>query len=188
MTTAQQELETLSVPERVQIVEDLWDSIARSNANLPIPQWQKDELARRKKRYQQNPDTGETWDQVKRSILRPRSLRRPSFSPRQRQTSRTPTCGTRNSRWDLAWNSYAVSRQPFLRFSAHLSAIRQFMSLTAGRLFVDSPLQSSLSLRRIRIVASSIQSSIAPKTRRNGRADCRCKKPNTEPANARHGS
>ncbi|MDI6775275.1 MAG: addiction module protein [Verrucomicrobiota bacterium] len=47
MTTALQELETLSVPERAQIVENLWDSIARSNANLPVPQWQKDELARR---------------------------------------------------------------------------------------------------------------------------------------------
>lgn len=72
MTTALQELETLSVSERVQIVEDLWDSIARSNANLPVPQWQKDELARRKARYLRNPDAVETWDQVKQSILRTR--------------------------------------------------------------------------------------------------------------------
>jgi putative addiction module component (TIGR02574 family) len=72
MSTALQELETLSVPERVQIVEDLWDSIARSNARLPVPQWQKDELARRKKRYLQNPDSGETWDQVRRAILQSR--------------------------------------------------------------------------------------------------------------------
>jgi putative addiction module component (TIGR02574 family) len=69
MTTALQELETLSVSERVQVVEDLWDSIARSNANLPLPQWQKDELARRKKRYLQNPGSCETWDQVKHAIL-----------------------------------------------------------------------------------------------------------------------
>jgi putative addiction module component (TIGR02574 family) len=69
MTTALQELETLSVLERVQLVEDLWDSIARSNTDLPVPQWQKDELARRKQRYLQHPDSGETWDQVKRSIL-----------------------------------------------------------------------------------------------------------------------
>lgn len=69
MTTALQELETLSVAERVQIVEDLWDSIARSNANLPVPQWQKEELTRRKERYLRNPDSGETWNQVKQSIL-----------------------------------------------------------------------------------------------------------------------
>ena len=72
MTTAIQELETLSVPERVQIVEDLWDSIARSNAEVPIPQWQKDELARRKKDYLRNPDSGLTWNQVKRDILQSR--------------------------------------------------------------------------------------------------------------------
>ena len=69
MTTTLQELETLSVSERVQLVEDLWDSIARSNANLPVPQWQKDELARRKRNYRQNPDSGESWEQVKQSIL-----------------------------------------------------------------------------------------------------------------------
>jgi len=62
----------LSVSERVQLVEDLWDSIARSNTELPVPQWQKDELARRKARYLQDPDSGETWDQVKRSILQSR--------------------------------------------------------------------------------------------------------------------
>jgi putative addiction module component (TIGR02574 family) len=72
MTTALQELETLSIAERVQIVEDLWDSIARSNANLPVPQWQKDELARRKERYLRSPDSGETWDQVRQSILQPK--------------------------------------------------------------------------------------------------------------------
>ena len=72
MTSALQELETLSVPERVQIVDDLWDSIARSNGDLAVPQWQKDELTRRKNLYLQNPDSGETWDQVKKSILQQR--------------------------------------------------------------------------------------------------------------------
>ena len=72
MTTVLQEIETLPVPERVQLVEDLWDSIARSNAEVPIPQWQKDELARRKRNYLQNPDSGRTWDQVKQDILQSR--------------------------------------------------------------------------------------------------------------------
>jgi len=70
MTTALRELESLSVSERVQIVEDLWDSIARSNADIPLPQWQKDELDRRKRNYLQNPDSGLTWDQVKQDVLR----------------------------------------------------------------------------------------------------------------------
>ena len=62
-------LETLSVSERVQLVEDLWDSIARSNAEIPIPQWQKKELARRKQNYLRNPGSGRTWEEVKHEIL-----------------------------------------------------------------------------------------------------------------------
>jgi putative addiction module component (TIGR02574 family) len=61
MTTAFQEIERLSVPERVQFVEDLWDSIARSSEQVPIPQWQRDELARRKRNYLSNPDSGFTY-------------------------------------------------------------------------------------------------------------------------------
>ena len=59
----------LPVSERVQFVEDIWDSIARTNTTVPIPQWQKDELNRRKQSYLQNPESGRTWDQVKHEIL-----------------------------------------------------------------------------------------------------------------------
>ncbi len=69
MTTALQNLETLPVAERVQIVEDLWDSIARSNADVPIPQWQKNELDRRKQNFLRNPNAGQTWNEAKRDIL-----------------------------------------------------------------------------------------------------------------------
>jgi len=72
MTTALQQLESLSVPERVQLVEDLWDSIARSNAQIPIPQWQKDELARRKRDYLRHPELGLPWPKVKQAILKSR--------------------------------------------------------------------------------------------------------------------
>ena len=59
MTPALRELEALSVSERLQLVEDLWDSIARNHADVPIPQWQKDELARRKADYLRNPESGQ---------------------------------------------------------------------------------------------------------------------------------
>ena len=69
MSTVLKELETLSVSERVQLVEDLWDSIARSNAGVPVLQWQKDELNRRKHNYLKHPNSGQTWNQVKQEIL-----------------------------------------------------------------------------------------------------------------------
>ncbi len=72
MANVLEELEKLSVAERLQLVEDLWASIARSNTEVPIPQWQKDELARRKEIYLRNPDAVLTWDQAKRDILQSR--------------------------------------------------------------------------------------------------------------------
>jgi putative addiction module component (TIGR02574 family) len=64
-----QEIETLSVPEKIQLVEDLWDSVANSSADIPIPAWQKEELDRRKQNFLNNPDSGMTWQEVKRSVL-----------------------------------------------------------------------------------------------------------------------
>lgn len=69
MTTALKEIETLPLPERILLVEDLWDSIAKSNAELPVHDWQKKELARRKLGFRKNPDSVLTWHQVKKSIL-----------------------------------------------------------------------------------------------------------------------
>ncbi len=67
-----EELEKLSVAERLQLVEDLWDGIARSNVDMPVPQWQKDELERRKQNYLKNPESVQSWNTAKREILRPR--------------------------------------------------------------------------------------------------------------------
>ena len=51
--------------ERLQLVEDLWDSIAQEEADLPVPDWKRDELRRRKERFLEDPSSGRTWDQVK---------------------------------------------------------------------------------------------------------------------------
>ncbi len=60
----------LPLTERLLLVEDLWDSIARNHAiDLPIPDWQKEELTRRKQKYLHNPDSAIPWPDVKRSIL-----------------------------------------------------------------------------------------------------------------------
>ncbi|PYJ72839.1 MAG: hypothetical protein DME75_03370 [Verrucomicrobia bacterium] len=33
---------------------------------MPLPQWKRDELRRRKKHLQENPESARTWEQVKR--------------------------------------------------------------------------------------------------------------------------
>jgi putative addiction module component (TIGR02574 family) len=51
--------------ERLQLVEDLWDSIMKEDAPSPVPDWKRDELRRRRERYLQHPASGRTWEQVK---------------------------------------------------------------------------------------------------------------------------
>jgi len=58
----------LSPPEKLQLVEDLWDDLAASPSDIPIHEWQKKELTRRKTRLMSNPDAGISWDEVKRRI------------------------------------------------------------------------------------------------------------------------
>ena len=58
----------LSPPEKLQLVEDLWDDLASVPAEVPIHDWQKEELARRKANLMSNPATGLSWDEVKRRV------------------------------------------------------------------------------------------------------------------------
>ena len=58
----------LSCAERLQLVEDLWDDLAASADAVPLHDWQKAELARRKANLMSNPASGQSWDDVKRRI------------------------------------------------------------------------------------------------------------------------
>ncbi len=46
-----QEINKLNLAEKLSLVEDIWDSIAHSNSELPMPEWQKPELDKRYKDY-----------------------------------------------------------------------------------------------------------------------------------------
>ena len=59
---------SLSVPERIQLVEDIWDSIAAVPEALGLTEEQKAELDRRLEAYHQNPDEGSPWEMVRERI------------------------------------------------------------------------------------------------------------------------
>lgn len=58
----------LSPSEKLQLVEDLWDDLAATPEEVPIHDWQKQELARRKANLQKNPASGLSWEEVTRRI------------------------------------------------------------------------------------------------------------------------
>ena len=47
------EINRLELSEKLLLVEDIWDSIATSNSEIPMPEWQKQELDRRYKEYKE---------------------------------------------------------------------------------------------------------------------------------------
>lgn len=58
----------LSPPEKLQLVEDLWDDLAATPSEIPIHEWQKEELARRKAKLMSQPASGLSWEEVKARI------------------------------------------------------------------------------------------------------------------------
>ncbi len=60
----------LTVPERIQLVEDLWDSIADAPELLQLTDAQRAELHRRLDAYREDPDQVIPWETLRRELLR----------------------------------------------------------------------------------------------------------------------
>jgi len=63
--------EKLSIAERLQLVEDIWDSIADETESLPLTDAQKAELDRRLEQYRRDPDSAIPWEQVREDLRKP---------------------------------------------------------------------------------------------------------------------
>jgi len=64
------ELPSLPVAERIQLVEDPWDSIAEDSASLRLTEEQRGELDRRLADFDASAADGVPWDQVRCAMLR----------------------------------------------------------------------------------------------------------------------
>jgi len=58
----------LSPSEKLQLVEDLWDDLAANPNDVPIHEWQKEELARRRANLEVNAASGLAWEEIKRRV------------------------------------------------------------------------------------------------------------------------
>jgi putative addiction module component (TIGR02574 family) len=63
------QLRSLSVAERLELVEDLWDSIAEDPGELRLMASHLAELDRRIDRFEESPDQGIDWNTLKGRIL-----------------------------------------------------------------------------------------------------------------------
>jgi putative addiction module component (TIGR02574 family) len=63
------QLRKLPVSERIQLVEDLWDTIATDSDSINLSRAQTEELDRRLDRYENSPGEGVEWTTLKSRIL-----------------------------------------------------------------------------------------------------------------------
>ena len=62
----------LSIPERIRLVEEIWDTIAEENEAFELTDAQKRELDRRLESVRSNPGGGRTWDEIKAEFMKSR--------------------------------------------------------------------------------------------------------------------
>ncbi len=62
------EISQLSVAERIQLAQDIWDTIWSVPENLELTEAQSQELDRRLQNYRRDPESSVPWDEVKQRI------------------------------------------------------------------------------------------------------------------------
>ena len=60
-----QEIERMSVADRLKTIEDIWDSLYRDADDVPSPDWHRDVLADRKARAERGESQFLTLDQLR---------------------------------------------------------------------------------------------------------------------------
>lgn len=70
IATTLKEIGTLSVEDRIYLVQAIWDSIADEQDYPDLTDSQKRELDKRIDDYERNPDQVITWEEIKTSITK----------------------------------------------------------------------------------------------------------------------
>jgi len=62
------QISNLPLAERIELVEDVWDSIAAEAEELPVPESHREELARRREAHREQPGRTRSWEEVRRRL------------------------------------------------------------------------------------------------------------------------
>lgn len=63
-----QEISNMTIEEKILLVEDLWDTIAASQEDIPLTASQISELEQREQDYHKNPDSAKSWESFKSDL------------------------------------------------------------------------------------------------------------------------
>jgi putative addiction module component (TIGR02574 family) len=69
-------LDDLSIDEKIDYLQSLWDRTAASPEAVPVPEWHREILDQRLKDLEDNPEAGDNWDVVQERLRRKLDSRR----------------------------------------------------------------------------------------------------------------
>lgn len=64
-TLQQLGIDRLNIAERIELIGAIWDSLAESGEELPLPEWHRPEIERRRAAAEADPGAGIPWEVVK---------------------------------------------------------------------------------------------------------------------------
>jgi putative addiction module component (TIGR02574 family) len=67
---ARKDILSLSIAERIELIGDLWDSLAETPEAIPLTEAQKAELKRRREAYRKDPTACVPWSVVRDRITK----------------------------------------------------------------------------------------------------------------------
>ena len=65
---------SLSIPERIQLVEDIWDTIASEAEAVELTEEEKKIIDQRLEAYHRNPEAGSSWEEVYQRIVKKNAI------------------------------------------------------------------------------------------------------------------
>jgi putative addiction module component (TIGR02574 family) len=72
MSTVLKRTLSLNVADRLQLIEELWDSLVVTPEATPVTDAQRKELARRRRAHARNPSAAKSWEEVRAKLERRR--------------------------------------------------------------------------------------------------------------------
>jgi putative addiction module component (TIGR02574 family) len=72
MSTVVKQALSLSVEDRLELIEELWDSLVATPEAIPVSNAQRKELARRRRAHARNPSAAKSWGEVRAKLARRR--------------------------------------------------------------------------------------------------------------------
>ena len=70
MSIVPKDIRTLTVADRLELLEEIWDSLGATPEAIPVTDAQRRELARRRRAHARNPSAAKSWAQVRARLQR----------------------------------------------------------------------------------------------------------------------